>query len=104
MTAPRDPLELEPLRHALAPPVPDDGVRPVEPLFSPSRGAVAKAQLTGFASFVARSIGRELESAQALHAFSVDDARAFWALFLQWSQLATDGSAEPVRVGDEVET
>ena len=85
MTARRDPPELE-------------------PLFSPSRAAVAGAQLTDFASFCARSTGRELSSARALHAFSVEDARAFWALFLEWSALATEGSAEPVRVGDEVET
>jgi acetoacetyl-CoA synthetase len=82
----------------------EDELEEMEPIFSPSDEAVAKAQLTDFASFCRRSTQRDVSTAEAMHAFSVSDARAFWSLFLEWSELATEGSAEPVRVGDEVET
>ncbi|GAB3320541.1 hypothetical protein GCM10027451_41290 [Geodermatophilus aquaeductus] len=47
--------------------------------------------------------GRALPTATALHEWSVRSPDDFWRTLLAWSDLVVEGSAEPVRTGDDVE-
>ena len=71
----------------------------VAPRPTPSR----RTQLADFRQRAEAHSGKDLEDAVALHAWSVADSRSFWRLFLDWAGLCWEGSAEPVRVGDDVE-
>ena len=73
------------------------------PLIVPAEAAVAHSQLTEFMRFCERQTGRRLADQSAFHAFSVQQNRAFWALFLTWSRIAADGNPDPVCTGDSVE-
>ncbi|WP_222192810.1 acetoacetate--CoA ligase [Modestobacter italicus] len=64
----------------------------------------ARPQVAEFRDVLARSTGRPLADALALHADSVAHLRDFWATFLSWSQLAWEGSAEEVCTSDDVES
>jgi acetoacetyl-CoA synthetase len=64
----------------------------------------APSQLDAFTQYVAREAGVALADYAALHQFSVDELRRFWALFLDWSRLDVTGPREPVCFGNEVET
>ncbi len=74
------------------------------PIWRPSEEAVARSAMTAFTRRAEETTGRRFASYADLHRWSVEDGRAFWRLFLETSGLAWEGSAEPVRVGDEVET
>lgn len=50
-----------------------------------------------------RFCDRAADDARAFHCFSVAEMRRFWSLFLRWSELAIEGSPEPVCVGDRCE-
>jgi acetoacetyl-CoA synthetase len=75
-----------------------------EVYYRPDAEAIARSQLTDFTRFAEARLGRPLADPLALHRFSVEDFRRFWALFLEWSGLRVEGEAEPVCRGDEVET
>src|SRR5436305_290013 len=51
----------------------------------------------------AQATGRTFPDQAALHAFSVEDHRAFWRLLVDWSQLAVEGSPQPVSTSDVCE-
>src|SRR4051812_47571275 len=53
--------------------------------------------------FCERATGRRFPDQAAFHEFSVEDQRAFWRLLLDWSQLAVEGSPEPVCTSDVCE-
>jgi acetoacetyl-CoA synthetase len=61
------------------------------------------AQIADFREFCERVSGSSLTSPEALHAWSVESYRDFWATFLDWSGLAWEGSAERVCTSDDVE-
>ena len=48
--------------------------------------------------------GRDLSDPEALHRWSVAEYRTFWRMFLDWAELAWEGSAEIVCTSDDVET
>ena len=62
------------------------------------------AQIADFRELCERVSGSSLTSPEALHAWSVESYRDFWATFLDWSGLAWEGSAERISSSDDVET
>ncbi len=76
----------------------------MKPLFVPSPESRASAQLTSFIDHCAAAEQTSFENPSAFHAYSVRELRRFWAHFVDWSGLLTEGSRTPVCVGDEVET
>jgi acetoacetyl-CoA synthetase len=77
--------------------------RASEPVFVPAADVIARSQLTAFEKFVASRTAREFADAAAFHAFSVEEFRTFWKLFLEWSALEVAGHPEPVCDGDAIE-
>lgn len=75
---------------------------PVTPTALPHRSAGA-SQLTRFTRFCEEATGQRFPEHQALHGFSVREFRRFWRLFVDWSGLPHDGSAEPVCTSDDCE-
>jgi len=73
-------------------------------LHRPDPVMVARSQVTHFMRFCEKSAGIQLKDEAALQLFSTENHRAFWALFLDWSELDVEGSPEPVCLGDECET
>src|SRR5438045_2684504 len=73
-----------------------------EPIWTPSPEAVANSQLTAFSRHCEAEAVRHFDWA-ALHRFSVSDLRRFWGLFLNWSELRTEGAPDPVCEGDDCE-
>jgi acetoacetyl-CoA synthetase len=67
-------------------------------------GPPCPSQLSDFARFVTRSTGQPFPDYASLHAFSVRDLEAFWALFLAWSGAIASGEALPVCAGSGVES
>ncbi len=61
-------------------------------------------QLADFRRHCEQSTGVQLADHAEFHQFSVDSYRTFWQLFLEWSGLLVEGSADPVCTGDDVET
>jgi acetoacetyl-CoA synthetase len=62
-----------------------------------------ESQLDDFVRYCAQATERSFPDQAALHAFSVQDQRAFWLLLLDWSQLAVEGSPKPVCTSDVCE-
>jgi acetoacetyl-CoA synthetase len=64
------------------------------------------SQMVAFTRLLEARTGSSFRSWPELHAASVEDFRAFWAAFLQWSRppLGIEGSADVVCAGDDVET
>jgi acetoacetyl-CoA synthetase len=60
-------------------------------------------QIADFRARAGTVAGRELPTATALHEWSVGSPDDFWRTLLTWSDLVVEGSAEPVRTGDDVE-
>ena len=67
-------------------------------------GCSRTSQLTRFVAFCERAIGRRFLDHAEFEAFTVQEHRRFWALLLQWCELITEGSPDPVCVGEEPET
>ena len=67
-----------------------------QPLFVPSSETVAASQLTAFTRWLEAREDLAFADQPALHRFSVDHYRRFWAAFLDWSGLPVSGEAEPV--------
>lgn len=76
---------------------------PLSPLYTPPPEVVARSQMTAFTRFCEQATGRRFDDYAALHAFSIEELRTFWALYLEWSQLGVGGSRDPVCVGDDIE-
>ncbi len=76
---------------------------PPPPIFAPSAETVARSQMTQFARFCEAEAGVRLPDYAALHAFSVQNLRGFWTLFLRWSELISEGNPQPVCEGDSCE-
>ncbi|SFT90773.1 acetoacetyl-CoA synthetase [Geodermatophilus amargosae] len=75
-------------------------------VLAPARQPVPSGRPPQIADFRARAeavAGRELPTAPALHDWSVRSPDDFWRTLLTWSGLVREGSAEPVRTGDDVE-
>ena len=68
------------------------------PLHVPSPERVAQSQLTAFQ----RRVG--VADWEALYAHSLAEPDRFWRELLDFSEVPTSGSAEPIRVGDAIET
>src|SRR5436305_2485502 len=73
------------------------------PITAPDPATVAASRLTAFMAFCARETGLEFPDHQALDRFSVAEHSRFWGLFLAWSGLIVEGSAEPVCTSDDPE-
>jgi acetoacetyl-CoA synthetase len=72
----------------------------------PAPPPVPSGRAPQIADFRARAeavAGRALPTAPALHDWSVRSPDDFWRTLLAWSGLVREGSAEPVRTGDDVE-
>jgi acetoacetyl-CoA synthetase len=65
--------------------------------------ARATSQRTDFVRFCEKRTGRRFTDHAAFHAFSVAEYRQFWLLFLEWSDLIYEGTAEPVCTDDSCE-
>ena len=62
------------------------------------------SQLAGFRGRCEAVSGQDLKDPEALHRWSVAEYRTFWRLFLEWAELAWEGSAEVVCTSDDVES
>jgi acetoacetyl-CoA synthetase len=69
----------------------------------PDPARVAGSQLTAFMRFCEATTGESFPDPAAFHDFSVRDARAFWSLFAEWSELLREGESEPVCTHDDCE-
>ena len=67
-------------------------------------GGPGTSQLARFVAFCERATGHQFVDHAEFEAFAVQEYRRFWALLLQWCELITEGSADPVCVGEEPET
>src|SRR5918912_2496278 len=65
-------------------------------LARPGHAAAEGTQLTAFMRFCEERTGRQFADHASFDAFSVREFRAFWRMFLDWSGLLHEGSAEPV--------
>ena len=72
--------------------------------WAPAERDALDSQLAQFIRHCEAHLGRRFEGWLAFHAWSVEDHRTFWRLFVEWSGLLAEGEAEPVCVGDAVET
>ena len=61
------------------------------------------SQLSAFVAFCEQGLGRSFRDHADFHEFSVSEWRRFCELFLGWSDVIREGSAEPACVGDECE-
>src|SRR4051812_44488511 len=68
----------------------------------PATSAGRAPQLADFRARAEAVAGRTLPTATALHEWSVTSSCDFWRTFLDWSGLVWEGSAEPVRTGNDV--
>ena len=75
----------------------------MDPIFVPSSSAMRAAQLSSFAAECEREVGRSLTTAEALHAFSIEDPGRFWRLFVAWSGLLVSGKLDPACEGTSAE-
>jgi len=82
------PAEAERVKEALTP-------GPV-PIFVPKTVAVAQSQMTDFICFARRPPAGASPTQPPFTAFSVQETRLFWRLFLEWSQMEVEGAYEPV--------
>src|ERR1700712_4412079 len=73
-------------------------------MIQPSANGSAKSlsQMADFRYFCERITGLSLPDAE-FHDFSVRHFRSFWALFLEWSGIKHEGSADPVCTDDRCE-
>src|SRR4051794_26070875 len=61
-------------------------------------------QLAHFRARCAALTEQDLTVPHVLHRWTVEHFRDFWGEFLDWADLAWEGSAETVCAGDDVET
>ena len=80
------------------------GLNTCEAIFQPSSTVIERSQLTDFIRFCERETKLSFANHAAFHRFSVTEFHLFWHLFLRWSGIVYDGSAEPVCVGDLCES
>lgn len=73
-------------------------------VYSPTPEEVAGSQLTDFETFVAETTGQRFDDFAALHRWSVEHPRAFWASLLAWCKIVHSGDPEPVLEGDDCKT
>ncbi len=76
------------------------------PLAGPAgtHAAAPGAQLLAFWRFCEQSLHVAIPDWGAMHRFSVERFRDFWALFVAWSSIELEGDAESVCAGEAVET
>src|SRR3954467_4265267 len=80
------------------------GIRENADLRSPSSSARTRgSQLSDFVRYFSAKAGHSFTDYFDFQDYAIRDFRLFWRTFLDWSQLAWDGLAEPVCVGDAVE-
>src|SRR5947209_9371388 len=66
---------------------------------------VARAsQMSSFVRYCELHTAEQFADHAAFHEFSVSQRDRFWGLFLDWSQLACNGSPEPVCTSEQCET
>lgn len=73
---------------------------PGEPLWRPSPGRAAAAQISAFREWCAPRAGRALADSRALHAWSVAEPAVFWAALWEWSGVVGE-RGERTLVGGE---
>jgi acetoacetyl-CoA synthetase len=61
-------------------------------------------QLSAFVSFCEERAGRRFEGPRDFERFSFEAYRDFWALFLEWADLAWEGEADPVCTSESCES
>ncbi|MGX5654100.1 acetoacetate--CoA ligase [Geodermatophilus nigrescens] len=76
----------------------------VAPRTAVRAGPGRRPQLAAFRALLERRTGRDLSAAPELHRLSVEEPDLFWRALLDWSGLAWEGIAEPVRTGADVRT
>ena len=73
-----------------------------EPLWRPSPGRAAAAQISAFRGYCEPLAGRTLPTTRALHAWSIEDRAAFWTAIWEWCGVVGE-RGERVRVdGDRM--
>ena len=76
-------------------------------VWRPDPARVARSRMTAFIAFC-RAAGHDVGDVDAehdaLHTFSIADIRRFWALYVEFAGLLTEGYADPVLTGDAIET
>lgn len=75
-----------------------------EPVWTPIPERAVAAGVADFRAYCARHSGAGFADWPAFHAWSVQEFRLFWTLFVEWSGLRFDGLSEPVCEGNDVET
>src|SRR5258705_61256 len=69
----------------------------------PDPRAIARSQLAEFIVFCEERTGRTFDGARDFDAFSVEQYRLFWGLFLQWADPLREGEPEPACTDDRCE-
>jgi acetoacetyl-CoA synthetase len=72
------------------------------PALEPGIGS-SRSQLGSFMRFCETRTGEHFSDHAGFHDFSVVQSERFWSLFLEWSQLAHEGSSVPVRTSASCE-
>src|SRR5438552_10168007 len=72
---------------------------PRDPIFVPDATAMARSQLSAFVRYCETVTGRSYSDYSGFEQFSCNQFRAFWRLFLRWSNLDVGGGFEPVWAG-----
>lgn len=76
---------------------------PDAPAFVPDPAVAARSQMAAFVAFCAERAGAPREWAP-FSRWAAAEWRTFWACFVEWAAPIVEGDAEPVCVGDDVET
>ena len=77
---------------------------PPVPIHVPDPEAAARSALADFLAFCARETGNTFPDWETFHRWSAACWADFWRLFLRWSAPDVEGEAEPVCVGQAIET
>ena len=72
----------------------------MQPLWTPSEEHVAASNLTDFMRFVSQCVGQDIADYDALHAWSVEDVAAFWALYAVYAELGFSSGPKTVMSDD----
>ena len=72
----------------------------MHPLWTPSENRIEASNLTDFMRFVGRCIGRDIDTYDALHAWSVEDVGAFWALYAAYAEIGFSSGPKTIMSDD----
>jgi acetoacetyl-CoA synthetase len=76
---------------------------PDDPVFIPDDGRFSKSELASFQNFCTERTGLAFSDHAAFDAFSVRQAKLFWEMFAEWSELPWEGEQKPAWEGEGAE-